>query len=262
MSVPAAPKEGGLYQKAFGFEYGALCEVMRFAMKSYKFRMIKKRFKRKNVEIAHSDFGAFCQIFDFLVSQFLDIWYGPAPRPESGTAKVDAMEQDPAMRAFYEDIRQRLGIGGDYKFERVIVKNLLVHLLCTATAYNKHLNVALTAEGLFGGSEYLHCPLHKLWALAIVEGDGAELDVSSFAEYVAVVQSQGIRERNFNLQKIWVAVFWGLEPKQKRKLSVQLFAKTQGKLQDLEDDIQRKNRSRRVPYTSCCVSYLQTSACL
>ena len=174
-----------------------------------------------------------------------------------------SFESDEDFKAFYEELCRRLNIDGAFRFTRFNVKMVMTHLLCTVTAYNKHLNVPMTAEGLFAGTSFLKKPPHKLWGLALVDGRGsAELDVSSFADYVAVIQSQGIQERNFNLKKIWSGVFVDYEPEEKMKKFAKLFFQTQAKLQRLESDLQRKNKSRKVPYTACCVSYLQTSACL
>lgn len=166
------------------------------------------------------------------------------------------------LRAFYLELRDRLRIDGAFRFKRFNVKMLMVHLICTVTAYNKHLNAPLTVDGLFAGSLFLERPHHKLWALAVTEGDGVELCVPSFAEYAMVVLHQGAQQKNLSLSKIWMAMLKGLGSKEEQKAAVGLYVETQKRLKRLEDDIKQKNRSRNMPFTACCVSHLQSSASL
>ncbi len=81
------------------------------------------------------------------------------------------------------------------------------------------------------------------------------------AIHMILINNNGLKEKNFDLKNIWSLIILK-DDQQTRQKCIKLFHQTQINLINLEKEIQLKNKQRRIPYNACCVSYLQSSACL
>merc|ERR1719378_18415 len=113
-------------------------------MKQYKFKLLTKRMSETKIQgVAESDFKAIWKIYGDFVSEFMTIFYGA--EKEENEEDADPMKEDADLKAFYFAVKESLGIDPKFPFKRANVQLVMVHLICTVTAYNKHLNAALSA---------------------------------------------------------------------------------------------------------------------
>ena len=268
-------KKYSLYHRVFGFEYKGFVNLVTDTVNAYKFKVLKKKFKKmsslNDLQCpAPSDFSAFWSVIFEFVEKYFAIYYGP--KAATADDKLDKMfNRDANLKQFYIEIVRLLKIDKKFRYKRLNVIMLITHFICTVTAYNKHLNEAVSFEGLFAAKQFYPKSaneLHKIAGLAIRKNNDKSLDLNfsendvlSFCEYVLVILNNGMKERNFDLENEWISIIYkdakGAKPK-----AVRLFKQTHWNLLNLEKQIIVKNKRRRMPYTACCVSGLQSSACL
>merc|ERR1712228_11525 len=218
-------KKYSLYHRVFGFEYKGFVNLMSDTIEAYKFKILKKKFKN-----------------------------------------------DANLRQFYKELTGLLGIPiSKFRYKRFNVMTLITHFVCTVTAYNKHLNEALSFEGLFAANlfypktanalqQFAGCAIRKNNDKSL-NLNCAENDVLAFTEYILVILCNGLKERNFDLENEWVSAIYR-DGSNAMKKAINLFKRTHWNLLNLEKQINEKNKRRKMPYIACCVSRLQSSACL
>lgn len=270
-------KKYGIYHRCFGFKYPAFCQLLQDSMKSYKFKILKKRFKKcasidENIYPAHSDFNSFWNVIQEFVTKYMSIYYGEQPYDESDD---ELLKTDQELNNFYFQIVKLLGIDRKYRFKRFNIIMLITHFICVVSIYNKHLNEAISFDGIFKAKlfypkesysyqNYAGCAIRDIRKNTKL--NCAENDILSFTEFMLIILNNGNKEKNFDLEKIWASVLLKDNDDEKimkcREEARKLYKTCQKNLVNLEYQIEQKNKKRKIPYNACCVSQLQSSACL
>mmetsp|Transcript_46909 Transcript_46909/g.77886 ORF Transcript_46909/g.77886 Transcript_46909/m.77886 type:complete len:91 (-) Transcript_46909:33-305(-) len=90
--------------------------------------------------------------------------------------------------------------------------------------------------------------------------------MTSLTHWMLIVLNSGVKEKNFDLNKYWFYLIPDDKSRanndQCKRKTISLFRECQQDLENLEMQIKTKNKGRAIPYDCCCVSQLQSSACL
>jgi len=272
--------ENGLFHRSFGFTYAALQQMLADAgdVKNYKFKILPKRFKDVQTGAslpAKTDIEAFWGVMHEFVDRYLQIFY----------AEEGAFQGDSEARAFYASLQRTFHLDAKHQFKQKNVCAMVTHLMCVVTIWNRHCTLPLSVDAMdlgFEIGEWTSAERERdsadgdgdgvafLCALAVRKNndrkmafDATRIDVLGLCEWMMVVLHNGVRVPNFDLAGIWRKVFVQNVEREKAGHVARLLTKVQRELETLEREVERRNgQERTVPYTVCCVSKLQTSACL
>eukprot|EP01083_Nonionella_stella_P286660 975609_1 len=255
-------QRNGVYHRALAFKYESFCRLISDCQEQYKFKVLKKRFRDLASDSdalcpAYDDTKQFWDIMERFVRAYLDIYYG-------SSYDEHELQIDEELRAFYQMLSMKLRINRKYRYKRANLILLMTHFICCVTVYNKHLNEALSFEGLFASKLFYPPNQHLLqnyttFAIRNTK-ESTQNDILSFAEYVLIVLNNGLKLPSLDLQSTWSSVILQDAHYNKTK---QLFDETHKDLCTLQQQIQWNNKHKRyIPYNACCVGYLQSSACL